>query len=114
MTLRERVLAAGPVDQGLREQDAAVGGRRDDLVRVAVVALANTVGRRRLALEVEARVDLILAVREEEVHRYGCAIDGDLHNPRSSILGWGPDDTGLADLEFCSPYGLIVLLNREH
>ena len=37
-------------------------------MRVAVVALANAVRRRRLALEVEARIDLVLAVREEELH----------------------------------------------
>ena len=35
---------------------------------VAVVTLANTIRRRRFAIEVEARVDLILAVREEELH----------------------------------------------
>ena len=39
------------------------------LVRVEVVALPDAIGRALLGDEVEARIDLVLAVGEEELHR---------------------------------------------
>jgi hypothetical protein len=37
-------------------------------MRIAVAALTDTIGGRRLAVEVIGRINLILAVRKEEVH----------------------------------------------
>jgi hypothetical protein len=66
--LGEGVFAPRSIDQGLRQQDAGIRWRRNHLVRVTVITLANSVRRRSFALEVEAWIDLVLAVRKEEVH----------------------------------------------
>ena len=57
-----------PVDDGFREEDAVVGRMAERLVRVQVVTLAHSMGRRFLSDEVEGRIDLILTIREEELH----------------------------------------------
>ena len=44
---------------------------------VAVIPLPNPVGGGRLALEVEARIDLVLAVWKEEVHVLACLLERD-------------------------------------
>ena len=66
MPLGERVPATWPVDQRLRQQDARVGGWRDHFMRVPVVALPHPIRRRRLAIEVVARIDLVLAVGKKK------------------------------------------------
>src|SRR4051794_21894806 len=57
-----------PVDHRLRDEHARVRHGVEDLVGVQVVALADTEWRSFLAPEIEARVDLVLAVREVEAH----------------------------------------------
>ena len=48
-------------------------GGAQRLVGVTVVALADPVDRPLLGGEVEARIDLVLAVGEEELHLHRCA-----------------------------------------
>src|SRR4051812_26738106 len=57
-----------PVDHRLRDEHARGRPRVEDLVGVQVIALADADWRSFLGLEVEARVDLILAVGEVEAH----------------------------------------------
>src|SRR5689334_15382256 len=71
MALRERVApgaVADPVDDGLRHEQAGVRRLGQRLVGVEVVALPDPRLRALLGEEVEARIDLILAVGKEEPH----------------------------------------------
>ena len=65
--------ALDTVDDRLRNQHPVVRARIEDLVCVQIVALSDPVGRSLFALEVEARIDLILAIREVEPHQQGTA-----------------------------------------
>ena len=62
-------LPGGAVHDGLGNQQAVDDMAIQDLVGVEVVALADAQGRAFLGDEVEAGVDLVLAVGEEELHR---------------------------------------------
>src|SRR5262249_22013757 len=56
------------VHAGLGHEDAVVGGFREHLVRIQIVAVPQALVRARLLLEVKARVHEVLAVGEEEIH----------------------------------------------
>ena len=61
-------LAARAVHDPLRDEHAIVRRRREDFMRVLVVALANAGFGTSLRAEVETRIDQILTVGEEEFH----------------------------------------------
>ena len=71
VALSSRVAAGASVSvhHRLGDEDATVRWRVVDLVRVAIVALANVERRVLIGLEVEVGVDLVLAIREVELHR---------------------------------------------
>ncbi len=59
------------VHDGLRDEQPVEGWRAQCLMRVAVVSLADPEDGPLLGEEVEAGVDLVLAVRKEEPHDRG-------------------------------------------
>ena len=70
--LSSRVLpraARGSVHDGLGNEEAVDDVTVQCFVGIQVIALAHAQGRVFLGAEVEARVDLVLAVGEEEFHR---------------------------------------------
>jgi hypothetical protein len=62
------VLTPRPIDERLRQQDARIWSWRDHLMGVSVITLTDAIRRRCLESEVEARIDLVLAVWKKEVH----------------------------------------------
>ncbi len=71
MTLSQGIAAgrfAEAVDDALRYENAIIRTRGEHLVRVDIVALAHASPRSQLSVELEARIDQILAVGKEVLH----------------------------------------------
>jgi hypothetical protein len=71
LTLGERIATrrlTESIDNPLRNEEPVERGGVEDLVGVEVITLSQAITRPSLRLEVEARINEILAVREEEPH----------------------------------------------